>query len=47
MRDSEFTENDGSVFFHPTEGTHWVVYKNDFFKFYSMSTTESFNRFYH
>ena len=31
MRDDQFTTTAGIVNFHPTKGTHWVMFANEFY----------------
>ena len=31
MRNSIVTANDGSLIFHPTTGTHWTLYINEYY----------------
>ena len=31
LRDDKFTTDSGIVIFHPTKGTHWVMFVNEFY----------------
>ena len=43
MRDDKFTTPSGIINLHPTEGTHWVMYSNQLFRFIWMPTSSKHN----